>query len=141
MSLLYFGIHKYGTAGSQINGVLCKKGGLCKILHAVIERTRKGLNKGSAAGGAGFVKLNTVHGVILNADAFHILSTDIQDTIHLRIEELSGIVMGHRLHLTLVQHQGSFNQRFPVAGRAGTGNSGIFRKKAVNIPNGPKGSL
>ena len=36
LGLLYFGVHKYGTAGTQIDGVLCKECCLGEVLHAVV---------------------------------------------------------------------------------------------------------
>src|SRR5699024_5520163 len=36
LCLFYLGVHEYSTAGSQVNGMLCKQGCLCKILYTVI---------------------------------------------------------------------------------------------------------
>ena len=37
LCLLYLGVHKYSTAGSEIDRMLCIKSSLCKILHTVIQ--------------------------------------------------------------------------------------------------------
>ena len=44
----------------------------------------KGLNKGTASGRAGLIELYTVNGMIFDLDTFHILTTDIKDTIYIR---------------------------------------------------------
>ncbi|GFI12353.1 hypothetical protein IMSAGC007_04836 [Lachnospiraceae bacterium] len=121
--------------------MLRKESRFCKIFHAVAQGFGKGLDKGAASGGAGFVELYVVHGMIADADTLHILAADVQDAVYLWIEEFRRIVVGHRLHLALVQHEGSFDKGLPIAGRAGTGNMCVFRKKAVDFPDGPQGCL
>ena len=61
LSLLYLGVHKYGTACSKINGMLRKKCRFCEILHTVIQGFGKGFDKGTAAGGACFIELYAVN--------------------------------------------------------------------------------
>ena len=36
LGLLNFGIHKYSTACSKINGMFCKKSCFCKVLYCVV---------------------------------------------------------------------------------------------------------
>ena len=36
LRLLYLGIHKYGTSGTQINRMLCKNSSFCEILYCII---------------------------------------------------------------------------------------------------------
>ena len=55
LGLLHSGIHEHGAAGAQIDGMLCKDGGLCEIFYTVVERLGKGFDEGAAAGGAGLV--------------------------------------------------------------------------------------
>ena len=139
LGLLYLGIHKHSTAGSQIDRMLGKKRRLGKILYGVVQGFSKGLNKGTAAGGAGLVQLHTVYGVVLDADTFHILTADIQDTVHVRIKEFSGVIMRNSLNFALVQHEGCLNQGLAVAGGAGTGNARVLRKEPVDILDGADG--
>ena len=40
--------------------------------------------------------------MIFDLDTLHILAADIQDTVHIRIEESGGVVMGHGFHLAVV---------------------------------------
>ena len=49
LGLLNFGIHKYSTACSKINGMFCKKSCFCKVLYCVVQRFCKGFDKGTAA--------------------------------------------------------------------------------------------
>ena len=44
--------------------------------------------------------------MILDADAFHVLTANVQDTVYIRLEECSCIVVGDGLNLTFIQHQG-----------------------------------
>ena len=39
-------------------------------------------------------------------NALHILSADVQNTVHIRLKEGSGIVVSNGLHLTLIQLKG-----------------------------------
>ena len=55
LRLLYLGIHKYGAAGTQVDGIFRKEGRFGEILHRVIQRFGKGFDERTAAGGAGFI--------------------------------------------------------------------------------------
>ncbi len=55
LGLFHSGIHEYGTAGAKVYGVFGKNGGSGKIFHTVIQGLCKRFNKGTAAGGTGFV--------------------------------------------------------------------------------------
>ena len=57
--------------------MFCKQGSLSEILHGIVQGFRKGLNKGAAAGGTGFVELDAVHSSVFDADAFHVLAADV----------------------------------------------------------------
>ena len=141
LGLFYLGIHKYRTAGAQVDGMLREQSRLGEVLHAVIQGMGEGLDKGAAAGGAGLVQLDAVYGMVFDADTLHVLAADVQDTVHFRVEEFRGVVVGHGLHLALVQHQGGLYQGFAVAGGAGADDMGILRKKTVNLLDSPDGGL
>ena len=108
LGLLYTGVHKYRTAGSQVNGMLCEESCLCEILDRKVQRFCKGFDKGTTAGGTCLVELYIVNCMIFNTDTFHILTADVKDTVHIRVKELSSIIMGDGLHLALIQHQCRF---------------------------------
>ena len=57
--------------------MLCKQGSLSEILHGIVQRFGKGLNKGATAGGTCFVQLYAVYGLVFNLDALHILTADV----------------------------------------------------------------
>ncbi len=133
LRLLYFGVHKYRTAGSQINGMFGKKGGSCKILHTVIQGFGKGFDERTAAGGAGLVKLYAVYGLIFNFDAFHVLSADVQNAVYLGIKEGGRIIVRYGFHFAVVQQKGSLHQGFAVTGGAGAGNFYALGKQVVNF--------
>ena len=110
-----------------------------KILYRIVERFRKGFDKGTAAGGACFVELDAVYGLVLDLDALHILSADVQDAVHVRLKERSGVVMGYGLYFPFIQQKGSLDQRFTVAGGAGVDDLHTLRKLAVDVLDSPDG--
>ena len=110
-----------------------------EILHRVVQGLGKGLDKRAAAGGTSLVELDAVYRLILDLDAFHILSADVQDTVHVRLKEGGGIVVGHRFHLSLVHEQGGLDERLPVTGRAGVYDLHLFRQFAVDVLDGGDG--
>ena len=63
----------------------------------------------------------------------HILSADIQDTVHVRLKERSGIVVGDGLNFSLIQHQCCFDQSLAISGRAGVYDLHIFGKLTVDL--------
>ena len=121
--------------------MLRKKSSMGKVLHTVIQGFGKGFDKGTTAGGACLVELYTVYGLVLDLNAFHVLTADVEDTVYLRVEESSGIIVGHCLHLTVVQKKSSLHQRFAVAGGAGAYDLCILRKKRIDFADRTDGSL
>ena len=71
--------------------------------------------------------------MIFDLNAFHILTADIQNAVYLRIKEGSGIIMGNRLNLTLIQHETGFDQCFPIAGGAGIDDPGSIRHLGIDF--------
>ena len=136
LRLFHFGIHKHGTAGAQIYRVLRKQGGVGEILHAVVQGFGEGLDKGAAAGGAGLIELDAVHRMIFDFDTFHILSANIENTVHGRVEKGCGIVVSHCFHFAVIQQECGFHQCFSISGGAGTDNFHIRRQFCINIPDG-----
>ena len=116
LRLLYFGIHKYRTARSEINRVLCEQSFLREILHLIVQGVGKRLDKGAAARGARLVELYAVHGVILDLDALHILSADVQDAVNLGIKKCRGIVVRYGLHFSLIEQKRRLDQGLSVTG-------------------------
>ena len=77
LRLFYFGIHKYGTAGSEINWIFSEKRELSKILYLIIQRAGECFDKGAAPRGTCLVQLHAINGVVFYFDTFHVLAADI----------------------------------------------------------------
>ena len=105
LGLFYIGVHEYGAAGAKVRWVPGKQGLFGKILHGKVQALGKCLDEGAAARGARLVELHAVHGAVLYLDALHVLSPDVQDTVHIRLKESSRVVVGDGLHFPLIQHQ------------------------------------
>ena len=116
--------------------MLREKRGLREVLHAVVQRFGKSLDKGAASGRAGFVQLYAVDGLVLDLDAFHILSADIQNAVHLRVKEGGRIVVCDGFHLTLVQKERGLDQRLAVAGGTGVGDMSVLGKPGIDLLDG-----
>ena len=108
LCLLDVGVHEYGTTRSKVGRILCKECGLCEINHAVIQGLCKCLDERATARGAGLVQLHAVDGAVLDLDALHVLTADVEDAVYIRLKECSRIVVGDRLDLALVEHECGF---------------------------------
>ncbi len=122
MRLLNFGVHEYGTAGTKVNGVFRKKSCLGEILNGIVKGLCKGFDERSATRRACFVQKHAVYGLVLDLNAFHVLSADIQDTVDTGLKESGGIVVGNGLNFAVVQHKGGLHELFAVSGGAGSYN-------------------
>ncbi len=77
--------------------------GVRKILHTVIQRFGERFDERAAAGGTCFIELYAVNGLVLNLDTFHILSADVQYTVHFRVEESGGLIVRDGFHFAVIQ--------------------------------------
>ena len=136
LCLFYLGVHENCTARSKIDRMLGEQCRLCEVLHAVVQRFGEGLDEGAAAGGAGFIQLHAVHGLVLDLDALHILTADVENTVHGGIEERGGIVVRNGFHLAVVQQKSSLHESFTVACGAGADDMYILRELLVNFLQG-----
>ena len=93
LRLFYVGVHEDRAAGAEVHGVLRKESFFREVLHGVTERLCEGLDEGAAARRAGLVQLHGVDGVILDADALHILTTYVKNTVHFGLKKGSRIVV------------------------------------------------
>ena len=89
---------------------------LCKVRDAVVHRLGKGLQEGTAAGGAGFVQEDVVDCVVVDAEAFDILSADVNDEIDVGTEFLRRGIMRDRFDNAAVDAEGFFDDILAVAG-------------------------
>ena len=70
------------------------------------------------------------------ADALHILTADVQHTVHFRIKKRSGGAVGNGLDLAFIEVEGGFEKLLTVACGAGAYNMSIFRKAGKELPHG-----
>src|SRR5699024_6946011 len=119
LGLLYFGVHKYRTPCSEVNRMFGVKCLVRKILYRVIQRLGEGFNERTASGGAGFIELYGIYRMIFDFDTFHILTADVENTVHVRLKERGCIIMRNCLDLSLVQKERRLHQCFSVSGGAG----------------------
>ena len=117
LGLFYAGIHKDRTAAAQIHGTVREQTQLCKILHVVAQRLGKGLQKAPAAGGTGFIEENIADGSVLDLEALHILTADVNDKIHIGQEVSCGGEVGHGFHHAVIPMKGVLGEILPVARR------------------------
>ena len=113
--------------------MFCKQRLVCEILHTVVQGLRERLDERTAAGGTCLIQLYAVYGAVFDLDALHILTADVENTVDFRIEEGCGVIMGNRLHLALIQHQRSFDERLAVTGRTGPGDLCGIRQLGVDL--------
>ena len=74
-------------------------------------------------------------------NALHVLSADVQDAVHIRLKERSGIVVSNGLYLTLIQLKGRLKKRFSITGGAGVGYFRIGGKLFLNLGYSSHGCL
>ena len=118
MRLLNAAIHKHGAAAAQIHRHIGKKADLRKFFGTVAQDFRKGLQKAATATGAGFVQKDIIDGAIMDFEAFHILSADVEDKIHIGLQMMRSIKMSHGFYDAVVHAEGMANQVLAVAGHS-----------------------
>ena len=79
LGLLDLGIHEHRAARAQIHGMAGKERGLHEVFHAQVQALGKGLQKGPAAGGTGFVEGHARDAALPDLEAFHVLAADVDD--------------------------------------------------------------
>ena len=139
LGLFHLGIHKYGTACTEIDGMLGKQSRGSEVFYTVIQGLCKSLNERTTTGRTCLIELYAVHSLILDFNTFHILAADIQNTVHRRFEKCCCIVMSNRFYFSFVQHKCCFNQGFSVTSRTGMGNPGILRQQGIDFLHGTDG--
>ena len=122
LCLLDAGVHKDGAAAAEVHRLVGKQAEGGKLLDIVAQRLGEGLQKAAAAGGAGLVQEDVADGTILDLEALHVLTADVDDEVHIGQEVLGSGKVGHRLDKAAVAVEGIFDQLLTVAGRGHTGN-------------------
>ena len=122
LGLLDRAVHKHGAAAAQIHGAVCEQAKGGKLLDIIAQCLSKGLQKAAAAGGAGLVQEDVVDGTILDLEALHVLTADIDDEIHVGHKVFGGGEMSHRFHQTIITAEGVLDQLLAVAGGGHAGH-------------------
>ena len=94
--------------------MLGKNRKLYKILNGIAKRTRKRTQKRPASGRTCFIQHNTVYCVVLDFKAFDILTTDINNKVHIGIKIARGIIVGNRFHHAKINIERILNQVLAV---------------------------
>ena len=71
-------------------------------MHGVCES----LDEGTASRGAGFVEHNGINRAVSDAEALDILPADVEDEVHIGLEELGGGVVRHGFNDAIVHTEG-----------------------------------
>ena len=112
--LLHAGVHKNGAARPQVAGM----GGGARLRRELpdpgAEAPGEGLDERTAARRTSFVDLHARYGAVLDENGLHVLSADVEDTIHVRFKESGSIVMSHCLNFAFIQHKCRLHQCFAV---------------------------
>ena len=77
--------------------------------------------------------------MIFYPDAFHVLTADVKDAVHLRIKEGCSSIVGDSFHLTFLQHKGGFYKCLPVACGTGTDDLTVRRHMGIGFLDGSYG--
>ena len=93
---------------------------LCKFLCGKAHTLCKGLKERAAAGGAGLVEHDGVDCAVCNAEAFDVLTADVENEVDLRVEVLCRREVRNRFDDAEVDSEGALDQLLTVAcnGRA-----------------------
>lgn len=134
------GIHEDRAAGAEIGRMFGRKGDAGEFPDVHAQGMGKGIEEGAAAGGAGFVQQDIIHGTVLDAAAFHVLSADVQNGGYIGKEMTGASVVGHGFHFAYIAGEGTLDEIFPVAGDTGAADNGFFGETAVQIGKNLLGS-
>ena len=128
LGLLDRAVHKHGAAAAQIHGAVCEQAESGELLDIIAQCLSKGLQKAAAAGGAGLVQEDVADGTILDLEALHVLTADIDDEIYIGHKVFGGGEMSHRFHQTIITAEGVLDQFLAIAGggHAGHLQAGVF---------------
>ena len=84
---------------------------------------REILDERAAARRTRFVQHDVVHAAVPDLHELHVLTADIEDAVHIRLEILRRVEMRDGLHFALVERERILQELFPVTGRAGVGDA------------------
>ena len=141
LRLFDVGVHKHRAARAEVDRGLGKECFVREFLRCHAEGVGKVFEERAAAGRAGLVQKHRVDRAVLELDALHVLSADIEHAVDLRVEERRGGAVGDGLDLALVERERGLEQRFAVARGAGARNMRARGERFTQRMYGLHGSL
>ena len=123
-------VHKHGAAAAKVNGLVGKQAQRGKLLDVVAQRLGERLQKAAAAGGAGFVQEDVADRTVLNFEALHVLTADVDDEIHVGQKVLGGGKVRDSLDKTAVTVERIFDELLAVAGG---GHAGDLQARVILV--------
>ena len=123
-------VHKHGAAAAKVNGLVGKQAQRGKLLDVVAQRLGERLQKAAAAGGAGFVQEDVADRTVLNFEALHVLTADVDDEIHVGQKVLGGGKVRDSLDKTAVTVERIFDELLAVAGG---GHAGDLQARVIPV--------
>ena len=123
-------VHEHGAAAAKVNGLVGKQAQRGKLLDVVAQRLGERLQKAAAAGGAGFVQEDVADRTVLNFEALHVLTADVDDEIHVGQKVLGGGKVRDSLDKTAVTVERIFDELLAVAGG---GHAGDLQARVISV--------
>ena len=116
MRLLDAAVHENGAAAAEVDRHVGHKTDFGKFLCAVAENFGKGLQKAAAAAGAGLVQKDIIYSAVVDFQALHVLTADVEDEVDIWLQILRCIKVRHRFDDAVVHAEGVANQVLAIAG-------------------------
>ena len=133
LCLLDAGVHEDGAAAAQVHGVLGSHGLDREVLDAHAHGHREALEEAAAARGAGLVEHDVLDDALLDLQALHVLTADVQDELDVGHEGLCAAQVRDGLDLAGVGAQGLDEQGLAVAGRGDVADGGVLGHVVVEV--------
>ena len=115
LRLLHAAVHEHGAAAAEIDGVFGLDGRACELRHIEVQTRREAFDEAAAARRARLVEHDVVDHAVLHAQAFHILTADIEDELDAGKHLLGTAQVRDRLDLARVNAQRLEQQTFAVS--------------------------
>ena len=133
LRLLDLRVHEDGATRAEVNGRLRINGFGRKLCRRHVQSLGKILDKGTTAGGTRFIERDIANAAILDEEALHILSADIEYECDLRAEFLCRPQMREGLDLAAVSMQSRLDNGLAISRRHRAGNMRAFRQSLIEF--------
>ena len=108
-------VHKDRAAAAQVDGGLGMDGGIGERAHVHVHRDGEALDKATATRRAGLVEHDVLDDAVLDAQALHVLATNVQNELDAGQERLGAAQVRDGLDLAGVGLEGLDEQRLAIA--------------------------